>query len=585
MSAALPAQREGRFPREFQVLLACLRWPQDETAIARLRSSSDTVDWESFRHLAEHHRVLPLAQRALRSAEVVLPQHVGFTLKHAATRNAYAAMRYLAEAGRLSSLLGAGGIPVRLLKGVPLSQCAFDDWSLRDVGDLDLLIAPEHEEQADACLLADGLRRHEPAATLTPRRRRSYRKHAKDYTYDPGVAGFEIDLHWRLFRNPRMPGNDLAAAAPEYLVVGGTPLQVLPQVHSFLYLCVHGTLDGWYRMKPLADVAALWRKFSVGERAECIVLARREEIAPELAAAVLLALYLDLLDAVEVPDSLVLQGADRTTRRIVDRALGQLHAFHSMPQAASAGSWELKRYELSLRRSLPYRVEIVKRVLFRPRVWERFDLPDAWYPLYGLLSPIEWLLFHGSRRVNRWTKTVPGAGRPPHFADRGSGDRWKRWWAAPRQEKKLLAEAAFSLLAARVTLRLWPMRAVFGRLQRPATLTAPPDSTPTTEAVRAAVLTVSRNAPLRFVCFPQALAGHAMLRRRGIPSRLHYGVRRSADGQLRAHTWLEAAGQTILGGETSALFAQMQAWSSEAPAPPSSAEISASKNPPPSPAE
>jgi hypothetical protein len=563
---ALSAHRHQRHALEFQLLLACLCCPQDEVAAARIRDLSSSVHWEMFLRLVEHHRVLPLAQRALRNAGIVLPPEVDSTLKQAATRNAYAAMRYLAEARRLIDLLAAANIPVRLLKGVPLSQRAFGDWSLRDVGDLDLLIAPEDEERADALLLADGFSRREPAATLTPRRRRSYRKHAKDYTYEPGAAGFEIDLHWRLFRNPHMDGNGLAAAAPEELAVGGTVLHVLPLVHSFLYLCVHGTLDGWYRMKPLADVAAVWSGFSADERDQSIALARAHRIAPELAAGLLLTRHLDMLEPAELPDSILLQAGDRITRHIVDRALRHLHAFSYMPEAVSAGSWELKRYELSLRRSLPYRVEILKRVLFRPRVWQRFNLPDALYPLYGLLSALEWLLFHGGHRLHGPAGAVRvTARRMVHRIFQVQ--LWTRWWAAPWREKKLLMEAALDLLQARIGLRVWPARTMFGRLERPPARTPPPQSTLAVEQVRDAVLAVSRHAPVRFVCFPQALAAHAMLRRRGIPSRLHYGVRRSADGQLRAHTWLEADGRTILGGETSALFSHIQAWSSADPWP------------------
>lgn len=566
MPAALPADRHQRHAPEFQLLLACLRWPQGEAAFARIRCCGDDLDWQLFLRLVEHHRVLPLVQRALRQAGVVLPQEIDATLKQGATANAYLAMRYLAEARRLTGLLAAAGIPVRLLKGVPLSQRAFEDWSLRDVGDLDLLIAPEHEECADALLLADGLQRCEPAATLTPRRRRSYRKHAKDYTYEPGAAGFEIDLHWRLFRNPRMNGNGLMAVAPEEITVAGIALHVLPLLHSFLYLCVHGALDGWYRMKPLADVAALWRRFDHHERAQSIARARSEGIAPELAGAILLARQLELLDAAEAPDAIQLQAADRTTRRIVERALRHLEVFLYMPQAASAGSWELKRYELSLRPSLRYRLEILQRVLFRPRVWERFDLPDALYPLYAPLSVVEWLLFHGDRL--RGQNDAHAARAAPSLLSPRQTRRaaWRRWWAAPWHEKKLLAEAALSLLHARMALRMWPVRTVLRRLERLPNRTSSRSGTPesalTVNRVRDAVLAVSRHAPLRFVCFPQALAAHAMLRRRGIASRLHYGVRRSADGQLRAHTWLETEGRTILGGETSSLFSQIHAWSS-----------------------
>ena len=34
-----------------------------------------------------------------------------------------------------------------------------------------------------------------------------------------------------------------------------------------------------------------------------------------------------------------------------------------------------------------YRWNLVERSLFRPRAWRRFDLPDALFPLYALLSP------------------------------------------------------------------------------------------------------------------------------------------------------------------------------------------------------
>ena len=53
--------------------------------------------------------------------------------------------------------------------------------------------------------------------------------------------------------------------------------------------------------------------------------------------------------------------------------------------------------EFSLRSSLKYRVQIIGRSIFRPRVWERVSLPDWLFPLYALLSPIEWVGFRIQR--------------------------------------------------------------------------------------------------------------------------------------------------------------------------------------------
>jgi hypothetical protein len=46
-----------------------------------------------------------------------------------------------------------------------------------------------------------------------------------------------------------------------------------------------------------------------------------------------------------------------------------------------------------------------------------------------------------------------------------------------------------------------------------------------------------------------------MLRQRGVGSIMHYGVRRSADRQMRAHTWLEVDNCMLLGGESALLYA------------------------------
>jgi hypothetical protein len=134
-------------------------------------------------------------------------------------------------------------------------------------------------------------------------------------------------------------------------------------------------------------------------------------------------------------------------------------------------------------------------------------------------------------------------------------------------QRWLLLEAFASLLTARCVLVLLPVRWIFRWLESPvraapASPSADADSSDGVERIRWAVLTVARYGPLTFVCFPQALAAHAMLRRRGIASIMHYGVRRSADRQLRAHTWLEVDHRMLLGGESALLFAPIHSTNS-----------------------
>jgi hypothetical protein len=79
--------------------------------------------------------------------------------------------------------------------------------------------------------------------------------------------------------------------------------------------------------------------------------------------------------------------------------------------------------------------------------------------------------------------------------------------------------------------------------------------------VRWAIEAVGRHSPVGFVCFPQTLAAYVMLRRRGVASTMVYGVARSPQGELIAHTWLLVGDRSVVGGEGSAGFAEVERWS------------------------
>ena len=104
-----------------------------------------------------------------------------------------------------------------------------------------------------------------------------------------------------------------------------------------------------------------------------------------------------------------------------------------------------------------------------------------------------------------------------------------------------------------------PVRKIFAWHQKPLASRSPKDGGDTAEQrqlVRYAVLVVAHYSPIRFVCFPRCLAASALLRARGIQSRLHYGVTREGD-KLVTHTWLEAGGEVLIGGEVADKYATL----------------------------
>ena len=77
----------------------------------------------------------------------------------------------------------------------------------------------------------------------------------------------------------------------------------------------------------------------------------------------------------------------------------------------------------------------------------------------------------------------------------------------------------------------------------------------TVKRIRWAIAAASRRVPWRTMCFEQGLAAHLMLRRRGLPSVLYYGVAPNEEKGLVAHVWVRVGLTDIVGCEIAAQFA------------------------------
>jgi hypothetical protein len=129
---------------------------------------------------------------------------------------------------------------------------------------------------------------------------------------------------------------------------------------------------------------------------------------------------------------------------------------------------------------------------------------------------------------------------------------WKQWLLA--------AEALLLLTIFRIALATLPLRWILRMTTRGIVAESQEHDETIALEVRWAVEAVVRHAPLKFVCFPQALAGYTMLRWRGVQSEIVYGVMRSASGELLTHTWLDVGEKTVLGGKGAGEFTAVDRW-------------------------
>lgn len=126
--------------------------------------------------------------------------------------------------------------------------------------------------------------------------------------------------------------------------------------------------------------------------------------------------------------------------------------------------------------------------------------------------------------------------------------RLKRF-ARPVGDYRLLIEATCSMAAGWVRLHTRPFKDLTAWMSRPFDAADLDDETraATVRKVSWAIRRLAELGPLPFVCFPQAIAAHSMLRRRGIPVVLYYGVAREQEKGLKAHVWVKDGEMPVVG--------------------------------------
>ncbi len=123
----------------------------------------------------------------------------------------------------------------------------------------------------------------------------------------------------------------------------------------------------------------------------------------------------------------------------------------------------------------------------------------------------------------------------------------------------LIIEACLLIMAAAFAVRFFK----FQTLRKIASLPLRPK--PETKAatdtllpkVRSAVAIAARRSPFRSLCFEQGLTAQLMLRRRGINSKLFYGLNSGDEKTLGAHVWVMADDFPICGERVAGNFAVM----------------------------
>jgi hypothetical protein len=235
-------------------------WPPSDrrTEAISAAAAAGPLDWSRFVRVAARQRVIGLVHEGLTRAQPDVPSKVVSEIGAQATTLVRENLAMAAEALRLQGLFDKAGLPVIFLKGTSLALLAFGNLGLSGGQDIDLLVPHEKLPAATALISGAGYRRFDPPSHISDAQLRQVMPLRKDLGFFHQATGLRIELHWRLFLNPHaMAETSLMAESRVVPITGTEGLRTLGEEDLFAYLCMHGALHWWNRLKWLADVNAL----------------------------------------------------------------------------------------------------------------------------------------------------------------------------------------------------------------------------------------------------------------------------------------------------------------------------------------
>ena len=354
--AAVPASTcERHHSLEFALLLLCSRTRTDALAKERIGALlRRDVDWDFLIATAYQHRVLPLLYHTIRQMHVALPDVVIQRLRSAFHANAKRTLLLARELLRVMDDLRAHAIPSIPYKGPVLASLVYGDVSLRQFGDLDIIVPVTHVMSARALLMSRGYRAEKE---ISEEELLALIKIDKDVVLFRDDQQISVEMHWGVTseRDPIRIRPESLWQNLETCSFGGRTIQTLTREDLFLILCIHGAKHSWERLSWLCDIAELaradqqlrWNR--VLETAHCLGGTRIVLLAVALAS--------ELLEA-ELPDEV---------RRAIRADLGveplreQVKSWLLRGESAQLDLGEKERYFMCLRERPADRLRVAAR--------------------------------------------------------------------------------------------------------------------------------------------------------------------------------------------------------------------------------
>jgi hypothetical protein len=243
-----------------QLLLACARAQLNSAAAPEIAAAADqSLDWLKAIDLAYGHGLSPILSCQLqRHAAGRVPDSIRLCLierfRTHTVRN-FALTRELLE---ILSLLEKSDVDALAFKGPLLSQQLYNDVSLREFEDVDILVAATKASTVIALLSAQGF---EPQFVLTRQQFARFQRSTSQMGLYHVAKGVLVEVHWALLSPGYSfsPAVHMAWDAIQSVSIAGRSIKTFSSERQLLFSCLHQAKHNWSRLGWLTDLAALIR--------------------------------------------------------------------------------------------------------------------------------------------------------------------------------------------------------------------------------------------------------------------------------------------------------------------------------------
>jgi len=358
------------------------------------------VDWDHAIALAYAHGLLPLLQKHLATLTDLVPSHVLSRLKRESVANSQNILHLVGKQLLIHKLFKEHRIPVAIFKGALLAQMAYGEISLRQAGDIDLLINRDDFAQARVLLESLG---YEMTPQLTPAQLASHLNNHCEIQFMRDEWLTVVDLHWDLAPRSFVFGvrADEVMSRLQSISLAGVTVETFGAEDLLLYQAMHGAKHLWRRLEWISCLAESLRA------TPAINWDTLVDRAAKAHATRILALGLRLVEQfsdVSVPAHvLTTVDPNKTMQRMAAQIRSQLFTTFG-----PAESTETNLYNLRIMDRKRDALISALRSIFVPTLpdWQSLALPASLHSLYYAYRPLRLSKIYSA---SLWRRLTSGA--------------------------------------------------------------------------------------------------------------------------------------------------------------------------------